>query len=86
MSLGEQPSDRVIGMVSLECEKCKSDINSYKDRVQVLDKNGFTHTYCKACGSDDDKKIRESNASIAETGKLGHLEGRMGSHGSSVRF
>ena len=72
-------------MVSLECEKCKIDINSYNERVQVLDKNGFTHTYCKNCGNEDHKRIEESNASIAETGKLGHLSGHVSS-GSSVRF
>ena len=71
-------------MVSLECEKCKTDINSYKERVQVLDRDGFTHTYCRACGDDYHKKIEESNTSIAETGKLGHLTGR--ASGSSVRF
>ena len=71
-------------MVSLECEKCKSDINSYRDRVQVLDSAGFTHTYCRACGDDQQKKIEASNASIAETGKLGHLAGRV--PGSGVRF
>ncbi|VVB57206.1 Uncharacterised protein [uncultured archaeon] len=72
-------------MASFECEKCKTEINDYKNRVQVLDRNGFTHTFCKGCGEEHDKKIKESNASIAETGKLGHLEGRMNS-GSSVRF
>ena len=39
-------------MATLECEKCKCDINSYKERVQVLDPIGFTHTFCKACGDD----------------------------------
>jgi len=72
-------------MVALECEKCKADIFDYKNRVQVLDKNGFTHTYCKACGEDYHKKIQESNSLIAETGKLGHLSGRTDS-GSGVRF
>ena len=72
-------------MVALECEKCKADIFDYKSRVQVLDKNGFTHSYCKGCGEDYQKKISESNASIAETGKLGHLSSRPNS-GSGVRF
>ncbi len=72
-------------MVSLECEKCKTDINSYKERVQVLDPIGFTHTFCRACGDDYQKKIEASNSSIAETGKLGHLRD-MSNSGSSVRF
>ncbi len=72
-------------MVSLECEKCKTDINSYKERVQVLDPIGFTHTFCRACGDDYHKKIEDSNASIAETGKLGHLSGSL-PRGSGVRF
>ncbi|MCL6089263.1 MAG: hypothetical protein M1530_03855 [Candidatus Marsarchaeota archaeon] len=72
-------------MASLECEKCRADINSYKERVQVLDPIGFTHTFCKACGEDYQKKIEASNASIAETGKLGHLSGGI-PRGSSVRF
>ncbi|MFH1095712.1 MAG: hypothetical protein V1728_05850 [Candidatus Micrarchaeota archaeon] len=71
-------------MTTLECEKCKTDINSYKERVQVLDPIGFTHTFCKLCGDDYQKKIEASNSSIAETGKPGHLRGM--SPGSSVRF
>ncbi len=72
-------------MATLECEKCKCDINSYKERVQVLDPIGFTHTFCKACGDDYQKKIDASNSSIAETGKLGHLQGTQAG-GSHVRF
>lgn len=60
-------------MVLFECEKCHVDIVDYKGRVQVLDPIGFTHTYCKACGDEYNKKIQDSDRSIAETGKLGHL-------------
>lgn len=76
---------KVIGMAALECEICKADITSYKDRVQIIDDAGFTHTYCKECGKDFAKKIAESNASILESGKMGNI-GFMQSRGSSVRF
>lgn len=71
-------------MASLECEKCKTDINSYRERVQVLDPVGFTHTFCKSCGDDYQRRIEASNASIAETGKLGHLKDAP--RGSGVTF
>ncbi|GEM_PF-2926856 len=60
-----------------ECEKCRAEID-YKGRVQILDNNGFTHTFCGKCGEESQKKIEASNSSIAETGKLGHLTGQMG--------
>ncbi len=73
-------------MVELNCEKCNAEISDYKKRVQVLElRTGMTHTYCNKCGEDYQKKIETSNASIAETGKLGHLKGQMSS-GSNVRF
>lgn len=63
--------------MTFECEKCNAEID-YKGRVQILDPAGFTHTFCGKCGDDFKKKIDASNASIAETGKHGHLEGKMG--------
>lgn len=63
--------------IMLECEKCKAEID-YNGRVQILDNNGFTHTFCGRCGEDYKKKIDASNASIAETGKAGHLQGQQG--------
>lgn len=66
--------------MTFECEKCKAEID-YKGRVQILDPAGFTHTFCGKCGDDYKKKIDASNASIAETGKLGHLTGQMGKSG-----
>ena len=56
-------------MALLECERCKVDILEYKDRVQVLDATGFTHTFCAKCGEGLHKKIEESNRSIKEFGK-----------------
>lgn len=64
-------------MMTFECEKCKADVD-YRGRVQILDNAGFTHTFCKACGKEHQEKIEKSNASIAETGKHGHLSGQMG--------
>lgn len=72
------------GMATFECEKCKTEID-YKGRVQILDNQGFTHTFCGKCGDDFKRKIDASNASIAETGKPGHLSGVM-NRGSSGTF
>ena len=59
--------------LAFECEKCHSEID-YKGRVQVLDPQGFTHSFCGRCGGGFKKKIEDSNSSIAETGKMGHLK------------
>ncbi len=64
-------------VATFECEKCHAEID-YKGRVQILDPAGFTHTFCGDCGKGFKEKIDRSNASIAETGKLGHLTGQMG--------
>jgi len=55
--------------MAFNCEECKADIKDYRHRVQILDENGFTHSYCAECGTEIQRKIDNRNASISEFGK-----------------
>ncbi|MFA5108608.1 MAG: hypothetical protein WC492_03705 [Candidatus Micrarchaeia archaeon] len=39
-------------MIRIECTACKKDIEDVTSIVNIIDEDGFTHTYCNACGPE----------------------------------
>ena len=49
---------------AFDCEKCKNEIKDYKNRVQIMDEQGFTHSYCSECGQEEKNRLDARESSI----------------------
>ena len=51
-------------MYGIECKACKGPISDFKTMVQIIDENGFTHTYCQQCGEKIKERLKARDDSI----------------------